>query len=38
VALAPAPYGTVRVRSTLLQPEGALHIVSMLDGSYLTMR
>jgi hypothetical protein len=30
VALAHAPNRTVRARSTLVQPLGALHIVSML--------
>ena len=30
VALTLAPNGTMRVRSTMLQPLGALHIVSML--------
>jgi hypothetical protein len=32
VALTHAPNRTVRDRSTIVQPLGALHIVSMLDG------
>jgi hypothetical protein len=33
VALAHAPNRTVRARSTLVQPLGALHIVSMLSAT-----